>query len=334
MASKQIIPKTMLAVRQHYAGAPLIVEEISVPKPGKGEVLVKMAASPINPSDLSFLKGNYSGETTYPLTPGIEGSGIVVASGGGLLANLRLGKMVACTSSQSGGTWAQYMLTSAMKVLPLDRNIRIEQGAMLIVNPMTALAFIQIAKKEKHKAIVNTAAASVLGRMLIYLCKANHIPLINIVRKPEHVNVLKNIGAENVICTNEKEWEKKLEDLSQKLNATLFLDAIAGTNTATFSRLAPKGSSIVIYANLSEANIDLDPRILMHSDLTIQNFYLGNWASKQSIFYTLNTANKARKLLTNIPETIIRKQFSLEKINEAVAEYQQQMTGGKILITM
>jgi NADPH:quinone reductase len=283
---------------------------------------------------LSFLKGNYPGKTVYPITPGIEGSGVVVASGSGLLAYARLGKTVACTSAQSGGSWAQYMLTSSIKVLPLSSNINIEQGAMLIVNPMTALAFIKVAKEGNHKAIVNTAAASVLGRMLIDLCKANNIPLINIVRRTEQVDILKNAGAEHVISTADMEWEKQLEDLSYKLNATLFLDAIAGANTAKLARLAPKGSCIVIYANLSEANIEFDPRILMHSDLTVQNFYLGNWASKQSIFYTLNTANKARKLLANISETIIRKRYTLHMVNEAIAEYQQQMTGGKMLITM
>ena len=198
------IPKRMKAIRQQKAGGTLSFEEVEVPHPGPGEVLVKMDAAPVNPSDLAVLKGGYL-ERSYPFTPGLEGSGTVVAAGSGLFPRLRLGSRVACSPKQGGdGTWADYMLTSAMNVAPLPKQISSEQGAMMLVNPMTAMAFMQMVREGKHKAMVNNAAASSLGKMLIRLSISRGIPLINIVRKEEHVSALKALGAIHVLITEEK----------------------------------------------------------------------------------------------------------------------------------
>ena len=118
----------MFAIRQHEAGGKLVVESIPVPQPGAGEVLVRMHASPVNPSDLALIQGNYLARN-FPFTPGLEGSGVVVSSGGGLLPGMRVGKRVACSPNPEGdGTWAEYMKTSAMRTIPLSRKISYEQG--------------------------------------------------------------------------------------------------------------------------------------------------------------------------------------------------------------
>ena len=109
----------MQSIRQYEPGAKLVIETIPIPQPGQGEVLVKMHASPVNPSDLTLLQGNYLARN-YPFTPGLEGSGVVVKSGGGFLAGLRVGKKVACSPNPEGdGTWAEYMITSAMRTILL-----------------------------------------------------------------------------------------------------------------------------------------------------------------------------------------------------------------------
>ena len=121
MTKKNAIPDKMKAARQKVAGGPLSLEEVDVPRPGRGEVLIKMDSSPINPSDLALIAGGYL-ERNYPFTPGLEGSGRVVRSGGGILAGLRMGKRVACSPHAGGdGTWAEYMLTSAMSLLPFPK---------------------------------------------------------------------------------------------------------------------------------------------------------------------------------------------------------------------
>ena len=225
---KNPVPEKMLAVRQHEAGGKLVIETVDVPQPSPGEVLVRMAASPINPSDLAVVKGGYLSRG-YPFTPGLEGSGIVVSSGGGLLPGLRKGKRVACSPNPEGdGTWAEFMKTSALRTVPLPPSVSLEQGAMMLFNPMTAMAFIHLAKKEKHPAIINNAAASSLGKMLIRLSAQYGISLINIVRKEQHVDELKGMGAIHVLNSSSVSFESDLRQLSGQLEATLILDAVTG----------------------------------------------------------------------------------------------------------
>lgn len=329
------IPSTMKVVQQEEAGGKLCVREVSVPKPQKGEVLVKMAASPINPSDLSFLRGTYVTTPNYPVIPGIEGSGVVVASGGGLIANIRMGKRVTCSSSEGkGGTWAEYMVTSAMRVIPLRANLNMEQGSMLIVNPMTALAFLNIAKEGKHKAIVNNAAASVLGQMLVRLCKKRNLPLINIVRREEQVELLKKIGAEYVLNSSNPAYEEDLQKLAHELQATLFLDAVTGDQTEKLVKAAPYGSTIMIYSNMTGENISIEPRLLIQGSKSIRSFYLGGWAEKRNLLQTLKAARQAQNLAGNELGSNIRKRFDLAQAQEALEYYSGNMTGGKVILTM
>ena len=164
--SQTQIPEQMTAVvLDSYTGVEGIrVEQRPVPKPGKNEVLVKIAASPINPSDLAFLIGRYGFKKPTPVVPGFEGSGMVVAVGEGFMGRYLLGKRVACRSQDKGdGVWADYMVTPAKDAQPLDQAVSLEQGAMSGANPLTATAFVEIAKKGGHKAIVLTAAAGALA---------------------------------------------------------------------------------------------------------------------------------------------------------------------------
>lgn len=325
----------MKAVQQFEASGKLQVTELPMPRPNKGEVLVKMAASPMNPSDLSFLKGTYVQKPDYPVIPGIEGSGIVVASGGGPIANLRMGKRVTCSSTEGhGGTWAEYMVTSAMKVIPIKKIIDMEQGAMLIVNPMTALAFMHIANEGKHLAIVNNAAASVLGKMLIKLCCAKGLPLINIVRRAEQVEMLKAMGANYVLNSEVEDFELQLTKLTHQLKATLLFDAIGGTQTAKLIDASPYGSTVVIYSNLSEQPFTIEPRSLIQGNKSIKSFYLGGWASKRSILQTLKAARKVQALAGDELSSTIQKRFPIDQANEALNYYLNNMTGGKVMLVL
>ncbi|MDA3881494.1 MAG: zinc-binding dehydrogenase [Prolixibacteraceae bacterium] len=328
-------PKTMKAIVQHGPKEKLQIKELPIPIPGKGEVLVKMHAAPINPSDISLLNGTFATRPDYPVIPGIEGSGTVVKSGGGFIANLRKGKNVACTSSAGrGGTWAEYMVTSAMHVIPFGNNIDFEQASMMLVNPMTAMAFIKIAKAGKHIAIVNNAAASVLGKMLVRLCKNENIALINIVRRSEHVKQLNELGAQYILNTEDDDFETQLTSLSAKLKANLFFDAVGGEHTSQIINAAPTGSKIVLYANLSGDPFCADPRNILQNKKSIEGFFLGHWTSSQNIFCTLQTISKVKSLLKSELKANIKKTYKMQMINEAIDSYQQKMTGGKIIINM
>jgi NADPH:quinone reductase-like Zn-dependent oxidoreductase len=323
----------MKAIVQDEPGGILHIKDIPIPEPGDGEVLVKMNFSPLNPSDLSFLQGSYAGSPDYPVVPGLEGSGMVVKSGKGLIARSREGKRVACTTTaHSSGTWAEYMVTSAYRTIVLDKNIDDEQGSMLLVNPLTAVAFIEIALKYKHKAIVNNAAASSLGKMLLDLCRKNNIKLINIVAREAQYDSLKKLGAENVLVSSSPGFENNLASLSAKLDARLFFDAVGGEQTGIMLRTSPPGSMIMIYAKLSENNISLDPRLLLQEDKKISGFYLGNYISGKSILGNLRLIGKARRLLSGDFRIRVSAKYPLEKIDEALEYYRNNMSAGKVLI--
>lgn len=326
------IPRTMLALRQYKAGGELFVEQLPVPVPGPGQILVKMHAAPINPSDLSQLQGTYAQKSNFPFTPGIEGSGRVVAAGKGLVPKLWKQKRVACSSTTGlGGTWAQYMLTSAMHAIPLKSNITYQQGAMLIVNPMTAMAFVEIAKKGKHKAIVNTAAASVLGNMLAKLCAKNGIKLMNIVHRNEQAEMLMQQGQKYVLNSQSANYVSQLDDFCKTNNVTLFFDAVGGSHTSVLLDLAPQKSKIIVYANLSDDNVCFDPRGLLQNDKAIGGFFLANWSAKQNTLKTLQMANRIQNLTKDTLNIPVRKCFTIENANQALSLYRNNMTGGKIL---
>lgn len=328
------IPEKMLALRLYEAGGKLKFEETEVPVPGAGEVLVKMDASPVNPSDLALLTGGYL-ERSYPFTPGLEGSGTVVAAGSGVFPRLRLGKRVAC-SPQAGadGTWAAYMKTDAMKTAPLPAGISQEQGSMMLVNPMTVMAFIQLAREGKHRAMVNNAAASSLGKMLIKVTGRAGIPLINIVRKAEQVEQLRALGATHVLDSSSPGFAKELKQVASELGATLFLDAVTGEGSATLLDVAPPGSTLLVYARLSGQPMTADPGTLLKEDKKIVGFQLGNWLQNKSILFKLRFISSVKRSLGGDLASHINRRYPLEEAEEAIAHYREHMSEGKIILNI
>jgi NADPH2:quinone reductase len=329
---KEGIPGMMRSVRQHSAGGALVIESIPVPEPGPGEVLVRMAAAPINPSDLAALSGK-THDQSWPFTPGLEGSGIVVGKGKGLFPALRMGKRVACSpNSGEDGTWAEYMKTSAMKTVPLPGGISQEQGAMMLVNPMTAMAFIQMAIHEGHPAMVNNAAASALGKMLIRLADHYSIPLINIVRNQAQVIPLKGMGATHVLNSSDPSFDQQLHDLSGKLGATLILDAVTGRETQRLLQAVPDGSTLVAYARLSGDPIQADPADLIKHGKKITGFQLGDWLSTKNTAFKLRLINRVKKQLSGCLFTHVQATFSLQEVEQAISLYRENMSKGKVLL--
>lgn len=326
------IPEQMYSIRQYRAGGELRIEQVPVPRPGPGEVLVRMNAAPINPSDLALMAGAYM-ERSYPFTPGLEGSGVVVEAGKGFFPRLRLGKRVACSPLTGGdGTWAEYMLTDAMKVLPLPGNISHEQGAMMVVNPMTAMAFMHIARKGKHQAIVNNAAASSLGKMLIRLALSQGIPLINIVRKEDQVDTLKKMGAKHVLNSSSESFDEDLKALAEELGATLILDAVTGSQTTILLEAAPRGSTLLAYARLAGEAIQADPSTIMKGEKRIEGFLLGNWLQSKGLLFKLRFVNKVGKALNGDLSSHINRTYPLKSAEEAIAFYKDHMSDGKIIL--
>ncbi|MBZ5556209.1 MAG: zinc-binding dehydrogenase [Acidobacteriia bacterium] len=331
MRATQTLPDRMNAVQLDAAGGALAVRQWPVPRPGPGQVLIKMAAAPINPSDLGSLAGSSGERKPSPVVPGLEGSGIVVAAGPGLFPRLLVGRRVAFASAQ-GGTWAEYAVSPAMRCIPLARSVSLEQAATLIVNPLTALAFLDFARRGKHAGIVNNAASSALGHMMVRLGRTHGLTVINIVRRPEQVEMLRAIGAEHVLDSTESEFAPRLGALARRFNATLFLDAVGGAQTQTLVEAAPFGSTIVAYAALSGETSAFHTRTLIGGDKKISGFYLGNWVARRGTPGTLRDFARVQRLSGAELQTTVRRRLPLSAAQAAVEMYRANMTGGKILL--
>jgi len=235
----------------------LSLEEVPVPAPGAGEVLVRIQATPINPSDIGLLFGAadlasaaQSGTPDRPviraripeaglramaarvgqsLPVGNEGAGLVLAAGPSPEAEALLGRTVALLG---GAMYAQYRVIRADHCLPLPPGVTAAEGASCFVNPLTVLGFIETMRREGHTALVHTAAASNLGQMLVKLCAKDGIPLVNIVRRPEQAALLRSIGATHVCDSSAATFADDLTNALTVTGATLAFDATGGGRLA------------------------------------------------------------------------------------------------------
>ena len=233
----------------------LVNEPTPAPKPD--EVVVRVEAAPINPSDLGLLFGGAdmgaakaSGTAanpviTAPVPPemlramaprldqslpvGNEGAGTVVAAGESPAAQALLGKTVAILG---GAMYAQYRVMRASQCLQLPAGTTAEQGASCFVNPLTALGMVETMRLEGHTALVHTAAASNLGQMLVKLCAKDGIELVNVVRKQEQVDLLQSIGAKHVCNMSSPDFMNQLIEALVATGATIAFDAIGGGKQA------------------------------------------------------------------------------------------------------
>ena len=236
----------------------LSLHEVPVPTPAANEVLVRVEASPINPSDLGVLipgadmttatvegtperpivtaslgagaLAGLSARIDKPLPVGNEGAGTVVAAGQSSAAQALLGKTVGIAG---GGMYTQYRVVDAAACLVLPSGATAKDGASSFVNPLTALGMLETMRREGHSGLAHTAAASNLGQMLVKLCIADGVPLVNIVRKPDQEELLRSLGAVHVCNTTSPTFTTDLVEAFKVTSATLAFDATGGGTLAS-----------------------------------------------------------------------------------------------------
>ena len=232
--------------------------DVPIPRPAPDEVLIRVEATPINPSDIGLLFGPADTRSatvagtaarpivTAPVSPaamkgmagrvgqsmpvGNEGAGTVVAAGSLPEAQALQGRLVAALGG--GGMYAQYRCVPVAQCLPLPDGATARDGASSFVNPLTALGFVETMRHEGHTALVHTAAASNLGRMLNRICLQDGIALVNIVRKPQQAELLRSLGAAHVCVSTSPTFLDELTDAIAATGATLAFDAIGGGKLA------------------------------------------------------------------------------------------------------
>jgi len=328
----------MKAVIFDHFGEPsevLQVRDVPAPQPGKGEVRVRMTYSPINPSDLLVVRGEYGRLPSLPATPGFEGMGVVEASGGGLLGKLRLGRRVAVLNG-NGGNWQEQVIVPAKQVAPVPSAISDEQAATFFVNPASALVMTQyILKVPRGAWLLQTAAGSALGRMVIRLGRHVGFRTINVVRRKEQVEELLAVGADAVINSSEESIEEKVRTITKSEAVHFALDAVGGPTALSVVKSLADEARLIVYGTLSGQPISLDSRLLMTGSRCIEGFWLSNWVRRQRPLTMLGLFRRIRKLMAaGVLHSDVAATFPFEEIHAAVREAAKSGRSGKILLSL
>ncbi|KIU14334.1 zinc-binding dehydrogenase [Mycolicibacterium llatzerense] len=353
----------------------LSLHDVDIPAPTADQVVVRVEASPVNPSDLGLLipGADMSAATvagtpdrpvvTAPLPPGAlaqlavrvgqslpvgnEGAGTVVAAGESPAAQALLGKTVGIAG---GAMYSQYRVVNAAACLVLPDGATARDGASSFVNPLTALGMVETMRREGHSGLVHTAAASNLGQMLVKICRADGVPLVNIVRKAEQEEILRDLGAVHVCNSAATTFEQDLLEALKATSATLAFDATGGGTlasqilngmeqaaNATATQYSRYGSAVhkqvYIYGSL-----DTGPTVLNRS--FGMSWGIGGWlltpflAGAGAEVIGRLRARVAAELTTTFASTYTQ-EVSLAGLlkPEAFTSYLKKATGEKFLVT-
>jgi NADPH2:quinone reductase len=299
------IPTTMkrlvvTASGKDVASCKIEIEEIPVPKPGSGEVLIKVAAAAIHPSDYGAWVGK---PEKCPFAMGDEGSGVVVATGGGFATSLstftcKVGTNVGFVSLKNKqGAYSEFVVASAIEsVFAMPDDLPVEDAAAFFVNPYTAIAILDTAKKQGAKAMINTAAASQLGQMMVKLAPKEGMEIINVVRREEQAELLKSIGANHVVVSGSGDaWKEELKAKVEELGATVAFDAVAGRSAGDLLDVLPPKGIVNVYGVVAGKVENVDPLALIYYEKNIKGFFLTSWLMQGgmlSLFFRLMSATR------------------------------------------
>lgn len=327
------IPRTMRALQLESFDGPegLHLREVPTPTPGAGQVLVKMHTAAVNPSDLMFMQNQYGIQRTLPTTPGFEGCGTVVATGSGLGA-LWMGRRVALATQAYGGTWSEYTIASATNVFPVKHHISDAQGAMLMVNPLTAWALIDEARRMRQRAIVLNAANSALGRMLIRIAALRGLASIAIVRNAAYVNELRNLGATEVLVSSDLGFVPQLAHTCNYYGAGIGFDAIAGESTAVMLNAMPAHARVLVYGALSSASVSVNVGTLLFGTKVVEGFWLTEWINRRGMVQVIRAMRDIQNALYPAMTTAVTATYPLETAVAGIRAYEEQMGTGKIVL--
>ncbi len=352
----------------------LDLQEKPIPALEANQVLVRVEATPINPSDQGVMFGwsdisaattTGSGKDTVLTAPvaeqgmrvmkarvgqalavGNEGAGTVVATGSSELAESLAGKVVAV---MGGSMYAQYRVVNADACLPLLDGHTAKDGASCFVNPLTALSMVETMKMEGHSALVHTAAASNLGQMLVRICQADGVELVNIVRKDEQAALLREMGAKYVINSSSDNFTAELTDAIHATGATLAFDATGGGTLASDilacmeAAAARTPGAYSIYGSVKHkqvylyGNLDTSATVLQRAygmAWGVGGWLLPNFLAKAGMEVASRLRTRvARELKTTFASHYTNEISLAEALNaDTVRQYYAKHTGEKFLI--
>jgi NADPH2:quinone reductase len=323
----------MKVLRFKKLGDPLRVlklEEVIDPQPGPNEVRIRITYRTINPSDLYFISGEYGLKPQFPATPGFEGTGFIDALGTNV-TNLKVGQRV--IPFGVSGTWKEYLIAQPGQVIPIPDELADQTAAQLLINPITA--FILCTKEltlQRDNWFLQTAAGSTLGRIVLQLAKLKGFKTVNFVRRREQVDELLELGADAVICTEDKDVIQQVMKITKK-GAHAGIDSVGGrTGSLALQSLRP-GRTLIVYGLLSRELTPINTRDMIFKQTIIRGFWLNDWFKRTPPDEIFATFNQLMELATNqqiIPP--VEAEYDLTDFKAAIEHSMRPGRHGKVLM--
>ena len=307
--------------------------DLEFPPVGDNEVLIQIKAAGLSPADVSIVKGQFVVGVEPPHGLGFEAAGIISEVGKNLTSRFKVGDRVCLgNSSFKIGVWAEYTVIDGDNVFPIHPENSFEDAAYHFSNPFTVLAMLDEVKKEGHKAIIQSAASSALAKIFIRVLKENGIKSINLVRRDDVKDELIKLGADYVLNTQSPDFERELEEIAKRENATKFYDAVGGELLVKVLRKMPFGSRASVYGLLGgDTNIPVTSYDLFGGK-ALEGFSFFMVYSRLSYEEKLKMSETVQEKLKTTFKTTIAKTFSLAEIDRVIEHSEKYATEGKPLI--
>ena len=307
-----------------------------MPEPARDEARVRMLATPVNPSDLLYVRGLYAGvQPQFPAPAGFEGVGIVDALGPEA-QDVERGQRVSVVNGQ-GGNWAEYAVVPARDLIPVAADVPDEQAASFVINPASAILMLRhVLAVPRGEWLLQSAAGSQIGRMIIRLASRAGIRTINIVRRRESVAGLKELGADAVIVSADGPIDEQVRGITGPEGVRYAVDPVAGkTGTQMFKALHEEGRMLA-YGSLTGEPIQVgaDPRYILAGRRVLEVFWLGYWLPRLDADSRHKLTDAIAGLIRDgILETKPGRRYSLDDIGSAVSQAELVGKEGKVLLT-
>lgn len=306
----------------------LFLTNSEIPKILPGEVLVKVMARPINPSDYMFIQGQYRIKPNLPQIAGLEGSGIIVNLDE-TVSGFKAGDHVAFRST---GTWAEYVTVKEKELIRIKPDIPFEISCQIALNPVTAYALFELAECRTGAFLLISAASSALSGIIIQIAKEKGVKVICLVRDVERRNELLCIGAFEVLSENDQDIKLKIMAITDNAGVNAFLDAVGGPVLSSCIKIMKQYGKIILYGRYATGFAELFNGDVIYKNLTITGFGIGQWLAGKS--------NKDRELIfEEIIKKITAKKLSLPQTHsykmEAIAEallFDEAKKKGKVIL--
>lgn len=310
----------------------LRVEELPRPEPGPGEALVRLRLASINPSDLLTVRGQYGRLPKLPATPGLEGMGIIEALGAGV-HGLHPGQRVIPLGA--AGTWQEYIAIDAARLIPVPESVTDATAAQFVVNPLTAwIMTTQELDLQPGQWLLQSAAGSTLGRVALQIAQVRGFNTINVVRRREQVKELRELGADEVICSADEDIVERVMAITDGAGAAGAIDAVGGATGSALLRALGAGGILLVYGALSAESITLDPGQMIFRGTTAHGFWLSAWIQRTPPAHMQAVMGELLSVMAQghiVPP--VEAEYDLAQIHDAVRHAERSGRQGKVLLS-